>query len=391
MKGKVQHVALIGRTGAGTLASSVKRGFEQNGIHTTVLSADNLLRPFYQMNFRGARFMLKLLRLLFLPILEFNLIQALKSASPDMILILKNDDLHRWFYKKLKHECNGILICFHPDDPFNTGNRIRTGPSHKRAVLQITESDGWACWSPDLVKRVYQLGVKNGLYIPFACDPELHSVPEISPQDQAIYGSDVCFIGNWDSERESLLNSIAANCETENIQLAIWGTDYWHNRCKAPLVQKAWRGRPLTGVEMAKAVQLSKINLNILRIQNYNASNMRTLEIPCAGGFMLHQNCPALPYLLEPGVDCAVFMDATDLMQKIRYYLNHPDERREIAVNGFNKAQAFTYREWANIITKWSEEIAKFGYSYTNQKNDIHRADLSGKYYCFKDYLTVHK
>lgn len=61
---------------------------------------------------------------------------------------------------------------------------------------------------------------------------------------------------------------------------------------------------------------------------------LRDFEIPMAGGFYLAQDCAQLRELFEPGVHVAAWNGVGDLIEKVRYYLSHPDERQRVAAAG---------------------------------------------------------
>jgi hypothetical protein len=76
------------------------------------------------------------------------------------------------------------------------------------------------------------------------------------------------------------------------------------------------------------------INLNLVNGNGETGLNMRHFEITAAGGFLLCYHQPELDELFEVRKECAVFHDESELLEKIHYYLNHDDERREIAIAG---------------------------------------------------------
>jgi hypothetical protein len=76
------------------------------------------------------------------------------------------------------------------------------------------------------------------------------------------------------------------------------------------------------------------INLNLVNGNAETGLNMRHFEVTAAGGFMLCYDQPEIEEHFEVGKECAVFRDEVDLMDKIAYYLSHPDERAEIALAG---------------------------------------------------------
>lgn len=83
------------------------------------------------------------------------------------------------------------------------------------------------------------------------------------------------------------------------------------------------------------------INVNLVNGNAESGLNMRHFEITAAGGFLLCYRQPELADHFEIGKECAVFDHEADLLDKIRYYLAHGEERATIARAG----QARTLRE----------------------------------------------
>ncbi len=69
---------------------------------------------------------------------------------------------------------------------------------------------------------------------------------------------------------------------------------------------------------------------------------MRTLEIPACGGFMLHERSDEVLELFEEGKDVACFSTPQELKEKINYYLNHEEERMQMA-EAVHKKTAIRY------------------------------------------------
>ena len=53
----------------------------------------------------------------------------------------------------------------------------------------------------------------------------------------------------------------------------------------------------------------------------------RTFEVPGAGGFLLSEENPNLAKYFRIGEELVTYRDNRDLAQKIRYYLDQPEER----------------------------------------------------------------
>ncbi len=82
------------------------------------------------------------------------------------------------------------------------------------------------------------------------------------------------------------------------------------------------------------------ICLNLMKGCLETGLNIRHFEITAYGGFMLTYWTPELPAYFEIGKECDVFRDEGELVEKIDYYLDHPRERREIALAGQRRTHA---------------------------------------------------
>jgi spore maturation protein CgeB len=63
----------------------------------------------------------------------------------------------------------------------------------------------------------------------------------------------------------------------------------------------------------------------------------RNFEVPGCGGFLLTSPVEDLDRYYEPEREIALFADDRELAEKIRYYLNHEDERAAIARAGYER------------------------------------------------------
>ena len=99
------------------------------------------------------------------------------------------------------------------------------------------------------------------------------------------------------------------------------------------------RGLAKTMSEMPKIFHLSKINLNFTSKPIRTGLPLRIWDILGAGGFVLTNFQTEIPEYFEVGKEIEVFSSEEELMDKIGYYLEHEEERKEIARNGYQKAK----------------------------------------------------
>ena len=99
------------------------------------------------------------------------------------------------------------------------------------------------------------------------------------------------------------------------------------------------RGLAKTMTEMPKIFHLSKINLNMTSKPIRTGLPLRIWDILGAGGFVLTNYQTEIPEYFEIGKDLETYTCEEELIEKIRYYLLHEEERCAIARNGYEKAK----------------------------------------------------
>ena len=83
--------------------------------------------------------------------------------------------------------------------------------------------------------------------------------------------------------------------------------------------------------EMPLVFHESRINLNITMRPIATGLSLRLFDVCGCGGFLLTNWQEELPELYEPGVEAEYFGSKEELLDKAGYYLEHDEERAEIA------------------------------------------------------------
>jgi len=256
-------------------------------------------------------------------------IATAQRFQPDVTFLLKAETLFESALKRVKTRFTKLLFQWYPDGPFNIENRNAT----KDSIASIPLFDIYFIYARSLITPLMEAGAKRVEYLPFCYDPDLLHPPErISDEERMKYQCDVVFAGTWEPEREKWLNHV------RDFDLAIWG-NMWEHASGSPELLKKWRGQAVYGEEISKLFAVSKIHLNFLREQNRDSHNVRTLEIPGFGGFLLTQRSEeqAKELFLE-GKEIECFDSPEELRDKITYYLQHENKRQAIARAGHERA-----------------------------------------------------
>ncbi|OXM17110.1 CgeB family protein [Paenibacillus herberti] len=184
-----------------------------------------------------------------------------------------------------------------------------------------------------------QLGAANVHYLPLGANPAMFQAKPVGLE----YRSDVCFVGQGFWNRIDILNEVLPALEGRRVVIA---GDLWE-RLRSFNRYSPWIRRGYMPVEeTVNFYNGAKIVLNIHRTtipgqDNHNDAglrgasiNPRTYEISACGTLQMTDMRDDLVRYYTPGRDLATFRTASQLISKIRYYLNHEDERRAIAIRG---------------------------------------------------------
>ncbi|MEM6415365.1 MAG: glycosyltransferase [Pseudomonadota bacterium] len=263
------------------------------------------------------------------------LVETARVFSPDLFFVFKGANVYAATIGAIKAG-GAIAIQFYPDVSFRTH-----GPFLPKALPQFdwvltTKSFG-------LADMATQLGVHSASFLPHAYDPETHRPLPCTQKDAAQYACDASFIGNWSAKKQGFLSALTN--ALPSLDMKIWGPAAWRSAGQSAA---CFQDYPVFGDEYAKAVQLSCINIALLSEARTGSSSgdlitARTFEIPAAGGFMMHERTEEAMQYFKDGKECAFFDGPDDLVEKVRYYLAHDEERRAIAEAGHRRCMTSGY------------------------------------------------
>ena len=179
------------------------------------------------------------------------------------------------------------------------------------------------------VKELEALGVPRTIFIGNAYDPNTHRPMKVSAEERKQYGGLVGFIGDYEIERAQSMFFLAQN----GIPIRVWGPN-WDRKCRLRHPNMKIEGRPLWGDDYAKAICSFDINLVFLRKINRDLQTQRSIEIPACQAFMLAERTNEHMDLFEEGKEAEFFSSNEELLNKVKYYLSHEEERKRIAQAG---------------------------------------------------------
>ena len=185
--------------------------------------------------------------------------------------------------------------------------------------------------TPDLHGEVKyrEIGLNNAIYYPFGCNENIFRKIELPKK------YDVSFVGGWHPYREWIINRI----RKAGISVEVFG--------------HGWPSGEIDQERMVRVFNESRINLNLSNSASWDARYLasspralinrlrskknieqmkaRIFEINGCGSFQLSYYVEGLANCYEIDKEISVFADSDDIIEKVKFYLKHEEQRESIA------------------------------------------------------------
>lgn len=259
--------------------------------------------------------------------MQQKLLDKVKATKPDLsFFILYTDQLDAPTIEALKPYTK--TLCFFHDDTW-----------------RVDFTRYWASkfdffTTPDVYGeyKYQQLGMDTAIYFPFGCNQQTFKKMDL---DKTI---DVSFVGAWHPYR----NWMITNLKKAGISVKAYGF--------------GWPDGALSYEEMVTLFNQSKINLNLSNStswdirylksspralintirspKNIEQIKARHFEISSCGAFQLSYYMEGLERHYDIGKEIGIYMDAHDLVDKVRFYLSNDALRMDIAEKAYHRSMS---------------------------------------------------
>lgn len=180
-----------------------------------------------------------------------------------------------------------------------------------------------------------EIGLPNAIYFPFGCNEKIFRKLEMTKE------YDVSFVGAWHPYREWLIGRI----RKAGIQVKAVGY--------------RWPEGEVNQEEMVRIFNQSRINLNLSNSASWDARYLlsspralinrlrseknseqmkaRIFEVCGCGAFLLSYFVEGIAKSYLPDKEIGIYIDADDLIEKIKFYLAHDDLRETMALASYER------------------------------------------------------
>lgn len=266
-------------------------------------------------------------------------LEALQPFPPQLVLVVHGVHLPVETVRHLR-ERGWNTALWSIEDPYDIDGFQQIATAYDR-VFTVEK----AC-----VEVYRQAGCASVHYLPLGAAADVHRPLPVGPE----YQSDVCFVGAGLPNRYRVIDAAADYLASVNCKIIGPG---WEGLRSADRLQAALIPRVVAPAEAARYFNGAKVNLNIFRPPDHCAAfsnrrkipalspNPRVFEVAASGGFLLTDRREDLASFYQIGEELDVFDTAKELVEKIRYYLQHEDRRQEMAQRALRRTrEEHTYR-----------------------------------------------
>lgn len=272
--------------------------------------------------------------------LNKELIKEVITQQPDLVFFWRPTHILPNIVKKINN-LGAQTVSYNNDDPF--------GP----------QSHGDVPWHYHFLWHFYKRCLpyfdRNFFYRQINCDEALmrnakhaevllpYFLPckdrpvELSTAEKHRFQTDVTFVGHYEPDGRE--HSIRALMDA-GVVVKIWGGHYWSRGVLGDLYDRLQPIVPAEGDDYAKALCGAKVCLAFLSKLNRDTYTRRCFEIPACGRVMLAERTPDLQNMFKEDEEACFFSSVEELVEKVRWLLENPDERERIAVAGKERVWA---------------------------------------------------
>lgn len=263
------------------------------------------------------------------------------------------DGMSRLLEQRVKEVRPDLMFTFLYKDEFDPAVIRRITAQGRTTTFNWFADDHWRfddfsrLWAPcftyvsttdaDSLPKYRAIGYERVLLTQWGANPRFYVRKDVPPR------YDVSFVGQSYGDRPEVVRQLHAAAIAAYVRGTGWKSRWWHRHARRLHLMSAGRLQQIAGStrisqeEMIELFNVSRINLNLSASSQSGANQIkgRNFEIPACGGFQLSGVASRLEDFFVPDREVVTYGTTREMIEKIRFYLAHEDERRNIAEAGY--------------------------------------------------------
>ena len=259
--------------------------------------------------------------------------QVVSSHQPDALIVFDAPPFHPEFLRGLRI----YKVLYSHDDPESSYLRNIPYLHAYNHVFYVTPT-----YSKDrgMEAMMRECGMVNTDLVPNGTLPFDY---DSTQTEEGLFGRerdiDILFVGALYRQKLNILATVARHFRSR----FVWkGRVPWmHNAYMTLRYQRLFLVRPVTFEERRKLYMRAKIALNVHNGYSApNVGNQRLFYATANGAMLISDGEGTVDTFFREGIEAVAYSDARSMIDKLEYYLGHPDEREKIARRGYRRAMS---------------------------------------------------
>jgi len=240
-----------------------------------------------------------------------------------------------------------FIVSIIMDDPFSKRSR-----GWRRFMRAVSEYDLHFVVREANKAELKGLGARHVKRFHKGFDVHTHRPPE---ENKWCPKREVFFAGHREPKREADI----AYLIKQGIKVSVTGLWDWRKGRHWRVIGEHFLEGGVYGENYALAINSAKIGLCFYSKWNRDTENSKMYEIPACGTFMLAERNEENVYVFAEGKEAEYFGSQEELLDKVKYYLGHDQERERIAQAGRERClkSGYSYQERLKQMLKQIEEM----------------------------------
>jgi spore maturation protein CgeB len=273
-----------------------------------------------------------------------QLIDKILAFKPTIAWIFKGMEILPATLEFMKRQ-GVLLVNYNPDNPFLFSG---AGSGNDNISKSISLYDLHLTYNLDIKTQLEKKGYRTRI-LPFGFDLSEEVYAMCCTQNEIVK---VCFLGNPDRNRAEFIQSLAE----AGIEIDIYGKE-WNKYINHPRIQTL---PPVFGEEFWRVLRRYRIQLNVMRPHNGQSHNMRSFEIPAAGGIMLAPDNEEHRSFFINGHEIYLYSDLPNCLKQVRTIISLPlIEVGKVRQNARNRSlrSGYSYIERTQTVLEYLRAI----------------------------------
>jgi spore maturation protein CgeB len=313
-------VVIVGSRAFDSLEYHLHDSFQVLGHDVALLDVRDVLVVPSKVNYWSARFLETYDR-----VISQRLALKIAKLTPELVVVVYRN-LHPILVDEIgKRLSEATIVQINPDALSNL---------EKQQII-AADFDYFFSKEPFIVDFLRNKAGLNAHYLPEAFNPRVHKKPAIEKgAAEWLTNIDVLVFGNIYAYRARMIEQLIR----ARIRVYVYGTKGPYMR---PAVQPLFQKKYLVGPEKNRLLYGARIVFNNFHYAEVASVNQKYFEINGIGGFQLSDYKSTVDEYTSVSSDRVTFQTMDEAIDKIRYYLAHPAERREIAARQYAHFQQY--------------------------------------------------